>query len=194
MQRFVCVFVLLFSLFLFEENVAFVFDKISPLLKNLVFQPEIIKKQSESIKRNIDLEKPLNIWIFFDSKFPPHSQQIRKRETLVNNILSQLPDNAKRRRAKMNPEIVDETDLPIPSEYINEVLKIGVIHRTTSNWLNAISCTLTKPFKQLEAISRLPFVTYVDIVHSFQRTVDSNNNDIEIPGSSLIISLFHFTK
>jgi hypothetical protein len=145
------------------------------------------------MKRNVISDKPLNIWIFFDSKFSPHSQQTRKRETLMNNILSQLHDNAKRRRAKINAEIVDETDLPVPSEYINEVLKIGVIHRTTSTWLNAISCTLTKPFEQLEAISRLPFVTHIDIVHSLKRTLESYH-DIELPGSNSAIPFVSFTK
>jgi len=165
--------VLLFIWVSLGEGAQHFMDKLSPLLKNIVFQPKTAHLSAEISKRTPNDQNRLNIWVFFDTKFPSQPPHVQKRENLLNDILSQLDDNVKRRRAKTSREIVDETDLPVPSEYISQVLRTGIIPRVTSNWLNAMSCTLTHATEQLEALAKLPFVTHIDIVHSFRRTFDS---------------------
>ncbi len=125
--------------------------KIHPHLQNL-----IVEGSQEKIK----------VWVFFRDKGIFSLVQLQKSldEAEVN-----LTYRNRRRRLKIRDEgdLVDFKDLQVHRGYITEVINIGVKHRTTSRWLNAISVEMTP--QQLSQIAKLSFVRHIKPVASFRR-------------------------
>jgi serine protease AprX len=73
------------------------------------------------------------------------------------------------RRLKVLSEknIVDEADIPLFSSYTKKVESLARRLRASSRWLNALSVEASP--SEIQAISRLEFVSKIDLVASFQR-------------------------
>jgi hypothetical protein len=70
----------------------------------------------------------------------------------------------RRRLRRTDPGLFDARDLPVCTEYRDEVLATGAHLHIESRWLNAVSVLATQ--SQIDTISRLPFVTSVEPVRA----------------------------
>ena len=100
------------------------------------------------------------IWVKFADKglTPAETDQALKA------LAAEMPADVKARRARGSADLslVDETDLPLDSGYLEAVAAVGAFPRQQSRWLNAASFDATPV--QIEAIAALSFVTSVDLV------------------------------
>jgi serine protease AprX len=98
---------------------------------------------------------PKIYWIFFRDK--GYSSEVQK-EFALRQVERQLTLKAADRRAKVFTKgiLVDELDLPVHSEYVENLQRIGIQPRTVSKWLNAMSASLTE--EQYKSVLQNPFV------------------------------------
>ncbi|MGA3245503.1 MAG: hypothetical protein ABSE41_12870, partial [Bacteroidota bacterium] len=78
-----------------------------------------------------------------------------------------ISDRALWRRSKVLPadHLIDELDLPPAQSYLEQLRSEGIVIRSTSRWLNAVSAELTG--SQRASIVNLPFVSSVTPVPVF---------------------------
>jgi serine protease AprX len=95
-------------------------------------------------------------WVYFRDKGIPADQELAALQHVENSL---TPRNLARRQKSM-PQIVDEYDLPLCSEYVNEVVTSGAGVRCGSKWLNAVSVEANAT--QLERIRNLRAVRSVE--------------------------------
>lgn len=102
-------------------------------------------------------------WFFFKDKGAVLSK------TEVQTITASLSERALWRRAKVNPtsSLVDLSDAPVYSLYLDKLAESGIKPVTISKWLNAVSAYATP--EQAAAVRSLPFVKSVQKVASGKR-------------------------
>jgi len=105
-------------------------------------------------------------WVYFRDKGHTTQAQI---DAALASAEADLTSPASRRRSRLNRNrLVDETDLPISTKYLDAVSRLtGGKTRHTSRWLNAVSCNLTP--SDMEPLLQLPFVERIELVRSFVR-------------------------
>jgi serine protease AprX len=109
-----------------------------------------------------------SVYIYLNDKGP-------NAEAMLNNPLSLVTQRSLDRRAKVLPagHLVEMSDVPIYSQYSNEI-NSKVIHiRHELKWFNVISADVTA--NQLYDIANLNYVNKIDLVERFKK----NKNDIE---------------
>jgi len=118
------------------------------------------------------------VWIFFSDK----GLQMGDRGALTA-ARSRLSARAKKRRAKVLPadHLVDLSDLPVNSGYVQKVMQLGVRIRAVSKWLNAVSVSGTA--QQLDRIQALPFVIRRAPVLCFERAPVPERNELLKPAA-----------
>jgi subtilisin family serine protease len=103
-------------------------------------------------------------WIFFNDKTESESTP----DNVFQKTLDNLDNRTRMRRSKVRHfSLVDNRDIPVPSDYIDEIKYTGVTIRTVSKWLNAVSVSGT--IEQLRSISDFPFVKKIDPVYGGKR-------------------------
>lgn len=107
----------------------------------------------------------LKVWIFFTDKG-------------LNNQAKLSPRCLKRRQSRGGRPLVDFTDLPLWGEYVAQVIRCGARLRARSRWLNGIS--VEGGVKEVQRISRLPFVRGMDLVIGFKRR-EMETEEIRLP-------------
>ena len=115
-------------------------------------------------------QEEVHAWIYFKDKgFQSQAEIV---ET-INRFIHNLDPKTKYRRAKVRGEVLaDFRDLEVYSSYIEVVLQIGVVLRTTSRWLNAVS--ISGPCEVLRTISKFEFVSAIRPVLAGKRRGDSS--------------------
>ncbi|HTO94184.1 MAG TPA: hypothetical protein VMM80_07410, partial [Bacteroidota bacterium] len=122
--------------------------------------PSLTGRLQEALRRLAPGE-PLPVWVFFrdkgvspDAPLPP--------------ALSLVSARALRRRAAALPadRLVDETDLPVCTAYIDQVSRVVTGIRQVSRWLNGVSVIATSD--QLALVGALPCVRTVDLVQRYR--------------------------
>ncbi|MDP7526537.1 MAG: S8 family serine peptidase [Candidatus Marinimicrobia bacterium] len=104
------------------------------------------------------------VWIFFNDKTEGESTP----DNVFQKVLDNLDDRARMRRSKVRHfSLVDNRDIPVSTKYIEEVRSSGILIRTVSKWLNAVSVSGT--IEQLRSISGFPFVKKIDPVYGGKR-------------------------
>ena len=104
------------------------------------------------------------VWIFFNDKTESESTP----DNVFQKTLDNLDNRTRMRRSKVRHfSLVDNRDIPVPQDYIDEIKYTGVIIRTVSKWLNAVSVSGT--IEQLRSISDFPFVKKIDPVYGGKR-------------------------
>ncbi|MGB8658395.1 MAG: S8 family serine peptidase [Candidatus Zixiibacteriota bacterium] len=105
------------------------------------------------------------VWVFFKDKGIKSSAEY---QTALHLTANQLSERSLRRRIKrgQSPEL-DFTDIPVKTEYLDELGKTGVKIRVVSKWLNAASVLGNK--RQIEKIAELSFVGTLEKVGTFSR-------------------------
>ena len=103
-------------------------------------------------------------WIFFNDKTESESTP----DNVFQKTLDNLDNRTRMRRSKVRHfSLVDNRDIPVPTEYAEKVRSTGVLIRTVSKWLNAVSVSGT--IEQLRSISGFPFVKKIDPVYGGKR-------------------------
>jgi len=125
-------------------------------------------------------EAEVHVWVFFTDKGIPSAE--RASQLAVAHLA--LPERVRWRRAKVRgTSLVDERDLPVNPAYIRGVAELGVTHRATSRWLNAVSVAV--PAQRITDLAALPYVSEVRRVASFRRTpVDQGVPHVSSPITS----------
>ncbi len=102
------------------------------------------------------------MWFFFSDK----GQALNKASMQqARNLLS---DRALERRAKVTAgALVDATDLPVHTDYIDQLKNIGVYPHVISRWLNGISAEVTP--EQIAAARQLSFVRAIQPVLKYKK-------------------------
>lgn len=121
-------------------------DKIGPNLENAV----TISGQNE-----------FTVWIYFTDKGPDAN-------TVILNPMSFISKRSFERRLKVKSVMnaVDFTDIPVYSNYINEVSRNVIRIRHKSKWLNAVSVVIDE--RQISEISRFAFVNKIELVDRYK--------------------------
>ena len=103
-------------------------------------------------------------WIFFNDKTESESTPDNASQKALDN----LDNRTRMRRSKVRHfSLVDNRDIPVSTKYIEEVRSSGILIRTVSKWLNAVSVSGT--IEQLRSISDFPFVKKIDPVYGGKR-------------------------
>lgn len=102
------------------------------------------------------------IWIYFTNKetFPLY-------KTSSAAELSIKPRAIKRRQKFFRQELIDWSDLPVNSGYVQKIAATGARIIVKSRWLNAVTARVTSP--QKKQIRNLPFVKEIKPVVTFYR-------------------------
>ena len=100
-------------------------------------------------------------WITFRDRGPSHDLATTDPKALG------ISDRALWRRSKVLPpdRLIDELDLPPAQSYLDQLRSEGIVIRSSSRWLNAVSAELTDA--QRASIANLPFVSSVTPVQVF---------------------------
>lgn len=105
-------------------------------------------------------------WVLFTDKGVSNPPELRSALDRVENLLP-ARTMARRVAARGGGPAVGFFDLPVPEEYIHEVLATGATERARSRWLNAVSISATA--YEIGEIARFRFVHAVLPVARFTR-------------------------
>ena len=110
--------------------------------------------------------------IYFKDKGISPGKALYKNEAIYNEALQLLTPRCIERREKVMPadRLVTYEDVPIKSEYINDIQSLGIKIENKLRWFNAVSAYLTGA--QLSDALKLPFVEKIVPVKIFR--VDTN--------------------
>jgi subtilisin family serine protease len=100
------------------------------------------------------------VWVFFQDKGPQPAQRL-------DEAKARLTPRALSRRARRGRAGVGFEDLPLATEYMKDVLRLGVRLRHRSRWLNAVS--VEADASQVRELARLGFVSRLDLVRRERR-------------------------
>lgn len=109
------------------------------------------------------------VWIGFKDKGSDVETKLSHPET----YLTQLSID---RRKKVKPlnSLVDFSDVPLNTDYINQLTSAGIEIKNKSKWFNRVSVFAAK--SELEQISDFDFVKSIDLV----KTIKKSDDDIEL--------------
>jgi len=112
--------------------------------------------------------------VYFKDKGVTSGQTLNKTSALYREALNSLTEKAiERRRKVMGDEIISYDDLPIKSDYLNELNSLGIKIVNKLTWFNAVSVYLNE--SQLIIVKKLPFVDKIESV----RLMKFNRNEVE---------------
>jgi len=119
------------------------------------------------------------VYIYLKDKGPDASNRL-------SNPLSLVTQRSLDRRAKVLPagQLVEMCDVPIYSEYFNDLSSYGITIRQQLKWFNAVSAEVTKD--QLYLLAEKEYVDNIELVETFYKRNDnvelkeSSNDDIPI--------------
>ncbi len=147
---------------------------ISLLFTNSFFSQKT-SRISRHLQKYIEVKQQDNysIYIYFKDKGDDISVKLKNAE-------GKLPANSIKRRQKImtnKSSLATFYDIPVNENYYNETSKYISKLRHKLKWLNAISAEVTK--ENIEIISKLPFVTKIDIVRKGKVTRSNNFVDFQ---------------
>jgi len=92
-----------------------------------------------------------------------------------------ISEHALWRRSKVLPpnRLIDEFDLPIAQSYLDQLRSAGIVIRSTSRWLNAVSAELTE--EQRSSVVGLPCVSSVTPVPVFFKKQQAGGQLLQAP-------------
>ena len=127
--------------------------------------PEKIEARLAAFLTEIDAEAEVHVWVFFTDKGIPSTEL----ESHLAVTRMAFPERVTWRRAKVRGAcLADERDLPVNPAYFGGITDLGVTHRATSRWLNAVS--VAAPARLIPDLAALSYVREVRRVASFRRT------------------------
>ena len=102
--------------------------------------------------------KTLQVWVLFTDKGVQTASNL---QAALDWYQVRMSERLRQRRSvRARPGPLDVTDLPVESDYVEAILRIGGQLRSKSRWLNGIGLEATSD--AIRAIARLPFVRAID--------------------------------
>ncbi len=129
-------------------------------------------KLSKAVQTELNIkgeDEKILVWIEFRDKGNDVDSKLSHPETF-------LTQRSIERRMKVKPlnALADYTDLPLESNYVNQLKSSGIEVKNKSKWFNRISAYVSKV--QIEDIIGNDFVSRIDLVRGFKKSRD----DIEL--------------
>ncbi len=138
------------------------------LTQQAITVPKDVSNEIEVVKtflRPRIVDGQVKVWVFFTDKgFTDKATFDQKAASVV------LTEATLARRKKMGLDKVVFLDLPVHSEYLNEIAKLGATEKRVSKWLNAASYYVS--LDMIDDINALPFVAKVRPVAKFNKDFD----------------------
>lgn len=106
------------------------------------------------LRDSVDVDT-LNVWIYFRDK----GSQERLKSYKPKQIVSERSLERRHRNFPEN-QVLDYTDFPVNEAYVSQISANVLKVRHRSKWFNGVTVQATK--KQLETLSRFPFVKNID--------------------------------
>ncbi|UCE06095.1 MAG: S8 family serine peptidase, partial [bacterium] len=144
-----------FTMIFFVLFVGNLFAQISKLTPSL--QDVVKKANADQIQK---------VWIFFPDKGSGVTKALSKAYSKPESFLT-VKSIRRRSKVRSSDCLVDQADLPVFSEYINQVLQTGVRRRAISRWFNGLSVEATP--EQIQRIAAFFFVKEIRPVLGFKR-------------------------
>jgi subtilisin family serine protease len=110
---------------------------------------------------SMDTDEPVLVWVYFTDKgeyesgYKPSNSLVSERSLL------------RRRKVKSPDQLVDYTDLPVDSRYLDELKAVGAELRHRSRWFNCAS--VLAGVGEIHRLEALPFVHSIDLVWRARR-------------------------
>lgn len=111
--------------------------------------------------KNVSAGQEVLVWAFFTDKGTANGGLMKPAASLVSE-----KSLARRSKNIHGAALVDETDMPVNSSYIDRLTAMGFKVKQVSKWLNGVSGYVSKA--QLAKIATLGFVSSIDVVNSFK--------------------------
>jgi serine protease AprX len=141
-----------------------VFPQSDVFPENSAFISKIDAKTNRLLK-SLPAESSMAFWVLFKDKGVYNPAQYK---IALDHSASLLSNRSLNRRALRGASVsLDFTDIPVKTEYIEQLKSLGVEIRIISKWLNAVSILANR--EQVEKIIRLPFVQEIKPVAKFSR-------------------------
>jgi serine protease AprX len=131
---------------------------------DLLYRPPDIPRITPRLRQALaqhDGETRIPIWVYFTDKevFTEDDYQ----HALQRAAASLSPRNRSRRlKVRSEERLVDFRDLPVSSNYVEEIRRFGIPYRTSSRTLNAASFLVSAA--EIDRIAQLPFVQRIEPV------------------------------
>lgn len=123
-------------------------------------RPVALSEQARDFLKERDGDTA-TVWVFFTDK-----GFTDKRGFTAAAASVRLTERAMRRRARVGLDKVVFVDLPVYGAYVQQVVRLGAVHRRSSRWLNAASFRI--PASRLDDVAQLPFVASLTPVARFR--------------------------
>jgi len=108
---------------------------------------------------------PIVVLVYFKDKGARHTSSFNDASRLLS------PASIERRLRFRSPDrVIDESDYPLNSSYVESVSRMVMNVRHELKWFNAVSVTATK--EEIESIRQLPFVSQVEMVGRWKKKQD----------------------
>ncbi len=161
-MRFLTILIVLFSVTTFAQSPV---EKFTDQLKH------------QTVNSSTDAE--VLVWIIFKDKGSKSDFFLSKPETVVSK-------KSLERRLKVftSKSVLENTDLPVSSNYIEQVQSLGFKVKQKSKWFNGVSGYAS--VSVLNAISALPFVKQIDLVACLPKNYEKTESDFTIDVSKSI--------
>lgn len=141
----------------------------------MTFAQTPLEKCTDQLKHQIEnssLNSKILIWVVFKDKGPNTEHYFSFPESV-------LSEKSLRRRAKVlkENELLDKSDFPVFSNYIEHVQALGFSLKQKSKWFNAVSGYLS--VAQVGSVSNLSFVKQMDLVARLPKDYEETEIDLQ---------------
>ena len=146
------------------------------------FAQSPVEKFTDQLKHqtvNSSTDAEVLVWIIFKDKGAKSDFFLSKPETVVSK-------KSLERRLKVfsSKSILENTDLPVSSNYIEQVQALGLKLKQKSKWFNGVSGYAS--VSVLNVIAALPFVKQIDLVACLPKKYEKTESDFNIDVSKSI--------
>ncbi|MCC7431023.1 S8 family serine peptidase [bacterium] len=130
-----------------------------------IFRPKNENVITQTLSDFCETKNPekVLVWVYFTDKGFRSENDLQKKLTENQNAVS---ERSLKRRAKEGKIGVNFQDLQLCQNYLDELKKFGLEIKQRSKWFNSVSLFATQ--EQLNEISKLTFVSKIDLVMRFK--------------------------
>ncbi|MEO6695892.1 MAG: S8 family serine peptidase [Ignavibacteria bacterium] len=129
-------------------------------------------KIGQKLSKEMDSNQPdelMLVWIFFNDKGTNSERMLSHPEIFLTK------ESIERRVKRVkSSSIADVSDLPLSSEYISEIINLGINIKQKSKWFNSVSCYANKI--QIQSLIKKNFVKKAELVVKYKGKYDRIEN------------------
>jgi subtilisin family serine protease len=132
----------------------------------------VLSQKAERFLQEKASKGNIKIWVFFTDKGVINADEYVTRANLTQAAMT---ERTSLRRQKNNASSIRFNDLPVETNYVNQIENYGLKLRRVSKWLNAASFETT--FDKLTLIAELPFILKIQPVATYTRVEPEDNDE-----------------